>query len=161
MSPGYFACDGSILSQAAYPSLFSAIGTAYNIGGEGAGNFRIPDKRGRTPVGAGNGPGLSGRSLGQQVGEENHTLSTAELASHGHGVSDGGHGHSISGTAFNNQDIGFPRLSVGGGNALYGGGFPNINADGSGANISIQATGSGSGHNNMQPSLVCNILIKY
>lgn len=41
---GYLLCDGSVVSQAAYPDLFTAIGTAFNTGGEGAGNFRLPNQ---------------------------------------------------------------------------------------------------------------------
>lgn len=40
--PGWLLCDGAVLSQTEYPQLFAAIGSAFNTGGEGAGNFRLP-----------------------------------------------------------------------------------------------------------------------
>jgi microcystin-dependent protein len=43
---GWLICDGSEVSQSTYPSLFAIIGSTYNTGGEGAGNFRVPDCRG-------------------------------------------------------------------------------------------------------------------
>ncbi len=47
---GWLLCDGSSVSQATYPSLYSAIGTTY---GGGGGNFNLPDLRGRVAVGKG------------------------------------------------------------------------------------------------------------
>lgn len=70
---GWLLCDGSVVSQTTYASLFGAIGSSYNTGGEGTGNFRLPDYRGRTVVGAGAGPGLTARSLGDVGGAETHT----------------------------------------------------------------------------------------
>jgi len=40
---GYLQCNGAIVSQAEYSSLYKAIGTTWNTGGEGAGNFRLPN----------------------------------------------------------------------------------------------------------------------
>lgn len=48
---GYILCTGQILSSATYPDLFAAIGTQYNLGGEAAGQFRVPDLRGRVVAG--------------------------------------------------------------------------------------------------------------
>lgn len=39
----WLICDGRVVSQAVYPDLYAAIGTLHDVGGEGAGNFRIPD----------------------------------------------------------------------------------------------------------------------
>ena len=65
---GWRLCDGSVLSITDFPDLFSAIGTIY--GGDGISTFALPDLRGRVPVGAGAGPGLSHRSMGQVYGSE-------------------------------------------------------------------------------------------
>src|SRR5258708_28118774 len=43
----WLLCDGAIYAQSVYPDLFSAIGSTFNTGGEGTGNFRVPDLRGR------------------------------------------------------------------------------------------------------------------
>jgi hypothetical protein len=40
--PGWLYCDGSAVSQTAYPALYAAIGGRYNTGGETAGTFRLP-----------------------------------------------------------------------------------------------------------------------
>ena len=56
---GWLACDGqdydSTLPQ--YDMLYAALGSTYNTGGEAAGFFRVPDFRGRMPIGAGAGSG--------------------------------------------------------------------------------------------------------
>jgi microcystin-dependent protein len=44
---GWLLCDGSLYNRADHPALFTAIGAAYNIGGESTAQFRVPDCRGR------------------------------------------------------------------------------------------------------------------
>jgi microcystin-dependent protein len=92
---GCLLCDGAAVSRTTYASLFAAIGTAYGVG-DGGTTFNLPDFRGRALVGAGAGPGLTARALGDKLGEETHQLTTAELATHNHGVNDPGHGHGVS-----------------------------------------------------------------
>lgn len=75
-------CAGQIINIASNTALFSILGTTY--GGNGTTTFALPDLMGRTPVGAGNGPGLSPYSLGQKTGEEGHTLLTSEMPMHTH-----------------------------------------------------------------------------
>lgn len=79
---GWAICDGSLLSIAQNTALFSLLGTTY--GGNGTTNFALPDLRGRVAVGQGNGAGLSPYILGQQGGEEQHTLQMGEMPSHNH-----------------------------------------------------------------------------
>lgn len=79
---GYALCDGQLLSIAQNTALFSLIGTIY--GGNGQTTFGLPDMRGRVPMFWGTGPGLSNRSLGEQVGSENVTLISTEMPQHGH-----------------------------------------------------------------------------
>jgi microcystin-dependent protein len=43
---GYLECDGSVVAQATYFNLYTAIGATYDTGGEGAGNFRLPNLQG-------------------------------------------------------------------------------------------------------------------
>lgn len=52
------------MSTAQHPALFSLIGTIY--GGDGRDTFALPDLRGRTPIGAGQGPGLPTYKLGER-----------------------------------------------------------------------------------------------
>jgi phage-related tail fiber protein len=46
VAPGFLELDGSVKSIAAYPDLATFLGTAFNKGDEGAGNFRLPESRG-------------------------------------------------------------------------------------------------------------------
>src|ERR1044071_1085604 len=58
---GWATCDGQIMSIAQNTALFSLLGTTY--GGNGQTTFALPDMRGRAPVHAGQGPGLTTRDL--------------------------------------------------------------------------------------------------
>ncbi len=129
---GWLVCDGSAVSRATYAALFAAIGTTWGAG-DGSTTFNLPDMRGRTVGGAGTGSGLSARTLAQQVGEENHQLTAAEMASHS---------HSVTTTASNSGTSG---------SNLF---------DDTGTNPQTGSTGSDTPHNNMQPSLVLNWIIK-
>lgn len=72
---GWLRCDGAEVSQATYANLFAAIGTAFNIGGEGPGNFRLPDMRQRFPLGkAASGTGTGwGAGPTARAGAIDHT----------------------------------------------------------------------------------------
>jgi microcystin-dependent protein len=88
-------CDGSAKSRATYAALFAAIGTNYGAG-DGSTTFNVPDFRGRVPLGAGTGPGLTARNLGATGGEESHVLVAGEIPAHSHGVTDPGHTHTVT-----------------------------------------------------------------
>lgn len=75
-------CDGSVLSISQNTALFSLIGVTY--GGNGQTNFALPDLRGRAAVHAGIGVGLSPIDLGGRYGEEQTTLTAANLPPHTH-----------------------------------------------------------------------------
>jgi microcystin-dependent protein len=65
VAPGYLELDGSVQSIATYPDLAAYLGTTYNKGNEGAGNFRLPESRGEFLRGWDHGRGVdAGRSLG-------------------------------------------------------------------------------------------------
>src|SRR5215217_7886099 len=81
---GWALCNGQILSIAQNTALFSLLGTTY--GGNGQTTFALPDLRGRAPIGPGQGPGLSPRSLGEQSGTENVTLLQSQMPAHNHTV---------------------------------------------------------------------------
>ncbi len=75
-------CDGQLLAISQNNALFSLLGTVY--GGDGRTTFGLPDLRGRIPIHAGNGPGLSPRQLGAKAGTENVTATVNQLPSHSH-----------------------------------------------------------------------------
>lgn len=79
---GWALCDGQILPISQNTALFSILGTTY--GGDGRTTFALPDLRGRVPIHAGSGPGLSSYQLGEKGGVERVTLTVQELPSHSH-----------------------------------------------------------------------------
>lgn len=81
---GWSFCDGQLLAINSNDALFSLLGTIY--GGDGRTSFGLPDMRGRAPIHAGQGPGLSNYRLGQRGGSETQFLSTFQLPSHSHPV---------------------------------------------------------------------------
>lgn len=63
--PGFLEIDGSVQNVATYPDLFAYLGTTFNTGGEGAGNFRLPESRGEFLRGWDHGRGVdAGRVIG-------------------------------------------------------------------------------------------------
>jgi microcystin-dependent protein len=79
---GWALCAGQLMAINQNQALFSLLGTTY--GGDGISTFGLPDLRGRIPLGAGQGTGLSSYNLGQTGGSETVTLTTATLAAHTH-----------------------------------------------------------------------------
>jgi microcystin-dependent protein len=74
-------CQGQILSIAQNTALFSILGTTF--GGNGQTTFALPDFRGRSPTGQGQGPGLPAMSLGEQAGTPTVTILGTNLPSFG------------------------------------------------------------------------------
>ncbi|WP_201742291.1 phage tail protein [Mangrovicoccus ximenensis] len=81
---GSVAADGQLLAISQFSALFSLYGTVY--GGDGRTTFALPDLRGRSPVNAGAGPGLTPVMLGQRGGSDSMTLTAAQMPSHSHGA---------------------------------------------------------------------------
>lgn len=77
-------CEGQIQAISSNTALFSIIGTTY--GGDGVSTFALPDLRGRAPIGAGSGPGLTPRVLGHKGGTPTNTMTVATMPSHEHAV---------------------------------------------------------------------------
>src|SRR5499433_969222 len=77
---GWAFCNGQLLPINQNQALFSILGTTY--GGDGRVNFALPNLQGRTPIHVG-----SGYTLGQNSGEQAHTLSVSEVPTHTHTVS--------------------------------------------------------------------------
>jgi microcystin-dependent protein len=139
---GWLFCNGSAYnatSSPIYNQLWLAIGTTY--GGTGITNFNVPDMRDRVPVGynvstIGSGASArSARALNGSGGEETHALTINEMPNHDH----------LTSTAS-------PAVSL-----------TTVDVVGSvgGVNYSGGDTADGAAHNNMQPYLVVNYLIKY
>jgi len=157
---GWVLAYGQLLDATTYTDWLALVGTTY--GGDGIATVGVPDKRDRVSVGKGDMGGVDAgligailpATLGATAGAS--TLTTAQLAAHAHGVTDPGHRHSPSNSAgFVTGGQSSPADAVG---AEFKGqstaSFTNI----VGTGISIQNAGSGAEH--LQPSIVCNYIIK-
>ncbi len=145
---GWALCDGSLLQVSQNAALFSILGTTY--GGDGRTTFGLPDLRGRVPMHAGNGPGLSSRRLGEKGGTEAVTLATSQIPAHTHSanaVQPAGN----SNDAQNN----FWADDAGVSSGTYHSG-PENTAMNPGA---IGNTGGSGSHTNVQPFLCVNFII--
>lgn len=159
---GWLMCDGRAVSRAAYPELFSVIGTTYGAG-DGSTTFNVPDFRGKMPLGVSSSHPLSGD--GSTGGEETVKLADSDMA-HGHGftqptVNGGSHRHSytartgdaaygIGGGAY-----GFPTF--GSSNTGYDGGHTHTVKGGAVSNLGTPS--SRTYHNNMPPYRSINFII--
>ncbi|MDB2407680.1 tail fiber protein [Jannaschia sp.] len=81
---GSAGADGQLLAISQNQALFSLIGTIY--GGDGRTTFALPDLRGRAPLHNGTGPGLSNLQIGGRGGNEQTSLTEANLPPHSHSV---------------------------------------------------------------------------
>lgn len=151
---GYLVCDGSAVSRTTYAALFAAIGTAHGTG-DGSTTFNLPDFRRRVPVGAGGtGTAVLANTVGAKGGFETHTLLTNEIPSHGHAIYAG-----TDNTSSNATSAGSSTARGLGGSSASTGLAARTTLPASGQNA-VQNTGGDGAHNNMQPSLVVNYIIK-
>lgn len=145
---GWAICDGRSLSINSYDALYSLIGITY--GGD-ANTFKLPDLRGRVPLGQGTGAGITAKTLGQTGGSETVVLTNAQLPQHTHDIVIS----NAAGTAASPQ------------NALWAGSSANLYStstatpNGQMNAEAITATGGNptQGHNNMMPYLSVNFII--
>ena len=158
---GWAFCDGQLLPIAQNTALFSLLGTTY--GGDGRTTFALPDLRGRTPIHAGTGPGLSTRKLGARGGSQTNTLNVLNLPSHSHATE----AHLLtSGTAAGNSPVNsYPAPAAGrstsGAVSISGWGTTanGANAGTNGVSVTVGNTGGGQAVNNMQPWECVNYII--
>jgi len=154
---GWLLCNGQVLDPVTNPNL----GPLHRLLGGTfdplqAGSVRVPDLCGRTLVGMGAGPNLTPRQLGQFGGFESHQLTINEMPSHNHAVNDPGHGHTAQASSGAPQQIhGTVGYDV---NSNYN---RDVTVNPRQTGISIQNNGGNVPHNNMQPYVVVNFIIKY
>jgi microcystin-dependent protein len=148
---GWAICQGQLLSISQNTALFALLGTQY--GGNGTSNFALPNLQGAVPMGQGNGPGLTPRSVGDTGGEDTVTLLDTQMPSHNHAM-----------TAI--ADLATARLPAAGlAPAMgHGQGRSAFNIETFTSNVptttlapgSVSPSGESQPHNNLQPSLVIN-----
>jgi len=143
---GTLLCDGSSYLRTDYPALFDVIGT--NFGAVDGSHFNVPDLRGRSPMGEGAGSGLTARTIGEEFGEETHTLTVSETPSHSH--TDTGHTHT--------EGNALPTAIAIGPGVPAPSAIPGVGATGIGI-AGITSTGGDGSHNNIHPTLVINFVI--
>ena len=170
---GWLVCDGSAVSTTTYATLYSVISTTYNTSAgwtaPAGGTFRVPDLRGRAPIGTGTGIGLLARTLASAIGDEKlqaHTHSAGYTVS-GTNVGVGTHNHNVY---FRYIDYyGTANYSPAGNAGQYGFGSGVTSGEGGAHNHEWSGTiaGNSGPHNqsqgsgqNMQPSLPLTYIIK-
>jgi microcystin-dependent protein len=147
-APRDFAtCDGQVIQIAQNTALFSLLGTTY--GGNGTSTYALPDLRGRVAIHAGQGPGLTMRTLGAKGGMNDVSLTTAQMPTHNHVVNP-----KFSNTPSQVNPAGNFPGNLGAANPAYGN-----TANGAMGASTVSITGSGVMHENMQPYLGINYII--
>jgi len=145
---GWAKCEGQLLSIAQNQALFSLLGTTY--GGDGRTTFALPDLRGRTPLGSGQGPGLEQYEQGTTGGAETVTLQQNQMPAHSHSLN----ANSAAGNTASPTNAIF--ASTGAVDREYhAGGVANTAMSGQ----IIGPSGGSQAHENRQPYLVLNYCI--
>lgn len=130
----WLTCDGSAVSRTTYAALFAVTGTTFGTG-DGSTTFNLPNQARNTIVGkGGSGSATLANTVGATGGEETHTLTTPEIPAHTHTYL-------------------FPGSTA-------SGSTPNAINAAAGNSTATGSAGGGGAHNNMQPSLVLNMIIK-
>jgi microcystin-dependent protein len=164
---GWLFCYGQEVLRSTYTVLDGLITTTYGAytngsGGVGTTHFRVPDLRGRVIAGqddmggtsanrlTGLSGGVDGDVLGGTGGTETHTLTIAQMPLHGHPYRSGvASPSSVSGSG------GFQRD---GGNATNYASYTGTPSATNGQQIGGE--GGGGAHNNVQPTIILNYIIK-
>lgn len=135
---GYLMADGSAVSRTTYARLFAVIGTTFGVG-DGSTTFNLPNRKGRVGVGRDSGQ-TEFDTLGETGGAKTHTLTTGEMPAHTHVVY----------AYANYDDLNFTgnsgRLQASDAVTPY--------------DQNTSSAGGGGAHNNLQPYLVLNYIIK-
>ncbi len=143
---GWAFCDGQLLAVSQNDALFSLLGTIY--GGDGRTTFGLPDMRGRIPVHAGTGPGLSARRLGTKAGQESVTLTVNQTPAHTHDVT--------ALTEAGTQDSPHSAMLAASSTVrMYRNGAPNVDM----AAAMVGNNGGSQGHNNLMPTVCVHFII--
>lgn len=148
---GYLFCNGTLVSRTTYPRLFVAIGTTYGAG-DGSTTFMLPNLKGRVPVGFDSSQSEF-NTLNKSGGAKTHTLTSTEMPSHTHVQNAHAHLTGISQTqAYGAGPYGSATAAVS---------HAPVASYTSDATPTNQSTGGGVAHNNLQPFITLNYMIRY
>jgi microcystin-dependent protein len=158
---------GQAISRTTYAALFSIMSTTYGAG-DGSTTFNLPDKTGRVSAMRENTParltashfGANSTALGAVGGGESHTLATNEIPAHNHAafssVSDPGHVHGYTAySGIHNDGTQSFDCPVGPFTASTTSAFTGITVG-----TSIGFAGGGGAHAIVQPTIVCNYILR-
>ena len=161
-SVNYAICDGAAVSRTTYATLFSRIGTTYGAG-DSSTTFNLPNLKGRVAVGL-DSTQTEFDTLAETGGAKTHTLTSSEMPSHTH--IQNAHGHVISANSFAG-DLEITMGPIGADGNKYSVSDSGNDASSTTANFyarnttaTNQNTGSDGAHNNLQPYIVMNYLIR-
>lgn len=150
---GWLLCSGQAVSRSLYDKLFDVIGTSFGTG-DGSTTFNLPDLRGRAVAGKDNMGGISANRLTGQSGGLNGDIL---------GASGGSERHTLTSTEVPNTEV-----KLGADGIKFTSGTYDVGGIGSGslklaintANTNARVEGSNGSHNNVQPTVVLNYIIK-
>lgn len=156
---GWLLCYGQAVSRSTYGKLFTVIGTTFGIG-DGSTTFNLPDLRGRLPLGQDDMGGTPANritnaqadSIGGSSGAEDHTLLAAEMPAHLHTIPE--HTHTLPKWEGGGPDDEHDTFS----STTDRDSHPINSGSWSGNSGSV---GSDNAHNNVQPYLTTNYIIKH
>jgi microcystin-dependent protein len=144
---GWATCDGQLMPLSQNTALFSLLGTTY--GGDGRSTFALPDLQDSAPMGAGQGPALTERFMGEMNGTQTIALSESEIPVHIHNLM-------VSTKPATEAAPAGQRFAFGAGVGMYDTTAPPATS------LAFQAaapTGGSLPHNNMQPYLTVQYCI--
>lgn len=142
-------CNGQEISVQQYTALYSLITNTY--GGTPGVTFKLPDLRGKVPMGTGTGPGLSERDLGVTYGSASASVTLDQMPAHTHVV----RGKLTPGATVTNDPTGHIWANLSVANKVYTT-TPNETMD---PRIVAPMVGGGNAHNNVQPCVAINYII--
>lgn len=148
------------MSRATYAALFAVIGTTYGAG-DGSTTLNLPDLRGRVIVGRDAGQSEFD-TLGEAGGAKTHTLTPDEMPVHthvqdAHNHTQDAHQHTVPVNTSDGSGTMADRATTSGSATISTG---NATATNQPATATNQDAGGGQAHNNLQPYVVLNWVIK-
>lgn len=130
---GWVLCNGAAINRTTYATLFAVIGEIYGVG-DGSTTFNVPNLKGKTPVGL-DAAQAEFDALAETGGAKTHQLIVSEMPAHTHVVP--------------------TRVSTSSSSTISKMGAANATSS-----VISGSTGGDGAHNNLQPYLVINYIIK-